>query len=190
MLLPSLPCTWRHYDVIISDMTSLLLRHAVWFLYESYSLNIFISILLDAVNGTPTHLIGQPIKIEPTSPAVFLQAISTWYYPAFLTTWPVLKTAESSVTPLWRHRPLTHPKNRIISNCKAHNQLQLKKLNNKILQNSKFIQKFYSGDHSKLKTDDASYSDVGDLKLVTIFGCWWWISMLVKSFECWRPTIM
>ena len=78
--------------------------------YESYSLNIFISILLDAVNGTPTHLIDKPIKIEPTSPAVFLQAISTWYYPAFLTTWPVLKTAESSVTPLWRHRPLTDPK--------------------------------------------------------------------------------
>lgn len=162
MLLPSLPCPWRHYDVIISDMTSLLLRHAVWFLYESYSLNIFISILLDAVNGTPTHLIGQPIKIEPTSPAVFLQAISTWYYPAFLTTWPVLKTAESSVTPLWRHRPLTHPKNRIISNCKAHNQLQLKKLNNKILQNSKLNSYKNSGDHSKLNTDDAGVCDVGD----------------------------
>ena len=145
MLLPSLPCPWRHYDVIISDMTSLLLRHAVWFLYESYSLNIFISILLDAVNGTPTHLIGQPIKIEPTSPAVFLQAISTWYYPAFLTTWPVLKTAESSVTPLWRHRPLTHPKIGLFPTAKPITNFSWRSWTIKYCKiQSKIYWKFYS----------------------------------------------
>ena len=39
--------------------------------------------------------------------------------------------------------------------------------------------------------------DVGDFKLVTIFGCWWQfsgvgdsITILVTSFGCWCPTIM
>ena len=84
MLLPSLPCPWRHYDVIISDMTSLLLRHAVWFLYESYSLNIFISILLDAVNGTPyafdwsanQNWTDKPSRISSSHKHVILSRIS------------------------------------------------------------------------------------------------------------------
>ena len=130
MLLPSLPCPWRHYDVIISGMTSLLLRHAVWFMYESYSLNIFISILLDAVNGTPTHQnwTVKPSRISSSHKHVILSRISD-HVTSFEDGWVISD-------PIMTSSPTDSPKNRIISNCKAHNQLQLKKLNNKTLQNS------------------------------------------------------
>ena len=133
--IPSLSVTslWRHhlrYDVITLTSCSMI---PVWVIFSEH-----LHFHTSRRGERDTHAFDwsanqnwtdKPSRISSSHKHVILSRISD-HVTSFEDGWVISD-------PIMTSSPTDWPKNRIISNCKAHNQLQLKKLNNKTLQNSK-----------------------------------------------------